>query len=80
MNAVKGVLAVAINGVSVVVFAWQGVVHWRLALPMAAGGVAGGLAGAAVGRRLPKGLVRWFVIVVGLALAGYYFLKQRSFA
>lgn len=78
MNAVKGVLAVAINGVSVVVFALQGVVEWRLALPMAVGGVAGGLAGAAVGRRLPKGVVRWFVIAIGLGLAAYYFLKQRS--
>ncbi len=38
--------------------------------------VAGGFCGAHYGRRLPRPLVRWLVILVGFALAGYYFAKQ----
>ncbi|MGL4555811.1 MAG: sulfite exporter TauE/SafE family protein [Gemmataceae bacterium] len=72
-NAVKTLLAAAINGVSIVVFVLAGTVVWWCVLPMTAGAVAGGYAGAAVGRRLPKAAVRWFVIAVGFGLAGYYF-------
>jgi uncharacterized membrane protein YfcA len=78
VNALKSVLAAAINGVSVVVFAAGGKVRWELALPMAAAALLGGYAGAAVGRRLPRALVRWFVVLVGFGLAAYYFLKQAG--
>jgi uncharacterized membrane protein YfcA len=78
MNAVKAVLAVAINGVSVVIFAAGGLVVWHLAGLMILGAVAGGIAGAGVGRRLPKAVVRWFVILVGLALAAYYFVEPAG--
>jgi uncharacterized membrane protein YfcA len=78
VNAVKSVLAVAINGVSVVVFATLGRIKWEFALPMAVAAIAGGYVGAAVGRRLPRTWVRWFIVVVGFALAGYYFWKQAG--
>lgn len=78
MNAVKGILAAAINGTSVLVFVLQGQVVWSLAVLMALGAIGGGLTGAAVGRRLPKGAIRWFVILVGLGLALRYFLKVPS--
>jgi uncharacterized membrane protein YfcA len=78
MNAVKAVLGTAINGVSVVVFVMDAKVEWGLAALMAAGGVVGGYAGARLGRLLPKGLVRWLVIGVGLGLAAYYFWKQAA--
>ena len=61
---------------AVIVFAVEGVVSWRLALPMMAGAVAGGYGAAFVGRRLPRWLVRWFVIAVGLVLSAYYFARQ----
>lgn len=74
-NAVKTLLAAIINGVSVVVFVLEGKVDWGPVLPMALGAIAGGYAGAVVGRRLPKGVVRWFVIVVGFGLSAYYFTR-----
>jgi uncharacterized membrane protein YfcA len=76
MNAVKTVLAACINGVSVVVFVWQGKVDWPYVPAMVAASVAGGFCGAHFGRRLPPPLVRWLVILVGFALAAYYFAKQ----
>jgi hypothetical protein len=76
MNAVKAILGTAINGIAVIIFVIDRKVDWTLAGVMAVGAIAGGLVGASVGRRLPKGVVRWFVIVVGLGLAGWYFIKQ----
>jgi uncharacterized membrane protein YfcA len=75
MNAVKTVLAAVINGVSVVVFVLDRRIVWAFALPMAAAAIAGGFAGAHYGRRLPRPLVRWTVIVLGFGLAVYYFWK-----
>ena len=39
-------------------------------------GMLGGFLGAHYGRRLPRALVRWTVIVVGFGLAGKYFYEQ----
>jgi hypothetical protein len=76
INALKTILAGAINGISAVIFIVDQKVVWNLALPMALGAILGGYLGAVVGKRLPKAVVRWFVILVGLTLAGYYFVKQ----
>jgi uncharacterized membrane protein YfcA len=75
MNALKTVLATCINAVSVAVFAFSGEVHWRYGIVMALAAIAGGYTGARVGRRLPKTLVRWIVIAVGLALSLYCFIR-----
>ena len=75
MNAVKIVLAAVINGVSVVVFVCIGRIEWRFAPVMAVASIAGGFAGANLGRRLPRPLVRWTVILLGFGLAAYYFWK-----
>ena len=75
-NALKTILAAAINGMSVILFAWKGMVVWSLALPMMIGAIAGGYGAAFVGRRLPRWLVRWFVIAVGLVLSAYYVARQ----
>jgi uncharacterized protein len=78
INAVKGILAVIINGVSIVVFVVDDKIIWPYAAAMAAASVVGGYYGAVVGRRLPKGLVRGFVISVGFTLSAYYFLEQAG--
>jgi uncharacterized membrane protein YfcA len=76
LNALKTILAAAINGMSVIVFVCRGFVEWRLAWPMVLGAIAGGYLAASIGRRLPKIWVRWFVIAVGLTLSAYYFWRQ----
>lgn len=75
MNGLKSLLAAAINGTSVVVFVRNGVVRWEYALPMMAAAVVGGFLGAHYSRKLDKTLVRRFVIAIGFALAGWYFVK-----
>jgi hypothetical protein len=76
MNAVKNFLAFCINGVSVVIFAAENKVAWRYAPAMAVSAVLGGYLGARVARRIRPQIVRWFIIAIGLGLAGYYFYRQ----
>jgi uncharacterized membrane protein YfcA len=76
MNAVKTLMAVAINGVSVVIFMAENVVRWDYALAMAAASILGGYLGARAARRVPQPLVRWFIVAVGFGLAAYFFYQQ----
>ena len=75
MNAVKTVLAAAINVVSVVVFVFYDTVVWPPALVMMVGSIAGGYFGASVGQRLPRELMRWIVIALGVGLTAWYFAR-----
>lgn len=75
MNAVKTLLAGAVNLTTAGIFIVAGQVHWGMALAMMAAAIAGGYAGARYGKALPKALVRWLVILIGFAMSGWYFLK-----
>jgi uncharacterized membrane protein YfcA len=79
MNAVKVLMAAAINGVAVAVFAASGSVNWPFAVAMAVAAAAGGFCGAHYGRRIPREIVRWIVIAIGFTLAVHYFLQQRTY-
>src|SRR5262249_34270425 len=76
MNALKTLLASAINGVAVVTFVLAGIVFWPQALLMVGGTILGGYGGAAYARRLDPRLIRGFVICVGFALTLYFFLRR----
>ena len=85
INAVKTILAAVINGVSIIVFMVDPmiagrapVIRWDYALAMAVAAILGGYYGAVIGRRLPRWLIRGFVVIVGLVLAAYYFLIQAG--
>jgi uncharacterized membrane protein YfcA len=76
MNAVKTVLTVAINGISVVIFLIEGDVLLRYALPMAAASILGGYLGARLALRVHPRQVRVVVIAIGFALASYFFYQK----
>ena len=78
MNAVKTILAAAINLVSVLIFAMDGEVAWSIGLVMMVGSIAGGYAGASVGQRLPREVIRWVVIALGVGLTAWYFIRPVS--
>lgn len=75
MNALKTVLAIAINGVALGAFILTGSISWAPGIAMAFGGIAGGYSGAALARRLPGPLVRRVVIVVAWGMTGYFFAR-----
>ena len=75
MNAVKTVLAAAINGVALIYFIIRGQVEWPLAILMAIGAIIGGYGGARLAKRVNQNYVRAFVVVAGLAVSTWLFLK-----
>ncbi len=66
INAVKNVLALAVNGIAAVFFLIDGPIDWRAALLIAVGSVVGGQVGALVGRRLPAPVLRGVIVAVGV--------------
>jgi uncharacterized membrane protein YfcA len=78
MNALKTVLASCINGVSVAVFVYDGMVVWKYALPMAAAAIVGGYLGAHGAQRVKPRVVRWIIVSIAFGLAIYYFVRQAS--
>lgn len=73
LNALKNFLSIVIAAVAIAVFTSAGAVSWQHAAVMVPAVALGGYAGVAVARRVPQALLRWTVVVLGLALAGYYF-------
>ena len=76
MNAVKSILAAAMNGVTTLIFVIEGRVVWKYAIVMAVAAIAGGYVGARLARRMPAAYVRKIVIAVGFGVAGYSFYKR----
>lgn len=77
MNGLKNWGGLCINAVAAAIFAFTGLVSWRIALAMAAGSIAGGYGTARIAQRVPQGWVRASVIVVGLASGAWLFIAQR---
>jgi uncharacterized protein len=75
MNALKSVLGSVINGVAVVLFVIKGAVYWPQCIVATAGAMVGGYFGAHYAQRLPQSWIRVFVIVVGLAMSAFFFVK-----
>jgi hypothetical protein len=75
MNALKVVLAIAINGVALVAFVAGGSIAWGPGIVMVMGGVAGGYAGAALARRVTGSAVRAVVIAVAWSMTAYFFIR-----
>lgn len=80
LNAVKNVLAMAINAASALLFtlgslSGRGDVAWPQAAVMAGAAVVGGLAGGRLARRFPPRAIRRLVAVIGFALAGYHLVS-----
>ena len=66
LNAVKNVLAAIVNGVAGLLFIFVADVDWRVVALIAVGSVVGAQVGATVGRRLPGGVLRVVIVVVGV--------------
>ncbi|MEA2164040.1 MAG: uncharacterized protein QOK37_2167 [Thermoanaerobaculia bacterium] len=76
MNGLKNLLAICINGVAALYFAFSGAVLWKDGFIMATAAIAGGYLGARVARRLGRTFVRNAVIAIGLAMGIALFFKH----
>lgn len=75
MNSLKTLFAVSINGVAVLTFVIAGVVFWPQAIVMVVGAVIGGYGCASFARKIAPERVRVFVILVGVFMTAYFFIK-----
>ncbi len=75
MNGLKTILATFINVIGFAFFALKGLVVWSLAILMAIGAIIGGYVGARTAKRVDPRYIRSFVIVVGLSVSVWLFLK-----
>jgi len=76
MNGMKTLLVSVVNGVALVTFIFARVIVWPQALLMVVGASAGGYAGAYYGRKLNQQQIRLLVIVVGLSMSAYFFVRR----
>lgn len=67
--AVKNLLLFIANAVAAVVFVVTAPVAWAAAVPLGIGFFVGGRMGPVVVRRAPTQPLRWFIVVMGLAVA-----------
>lgn len=75
MNGLKTILGTFINMIAFVFFAIKGLVVWNLAVLMTIGAIIGGYAGARLAKRVDQNYIRVFVIVVGLVVSVWLFVK-----
>jgi len=77
LNALKQVLALLANAGAVLVFAIHAEVNWPLIAVLAASALLGGFLGGRLANRVRPASLRRLVVVLGLALAVYYFAVRK---
>ncbi len=75
MNGVKNILAVCINGIAAIYFAFSRSVNWHDVLIMTVGTIAGGLLGARLARHFGRKFVRRAVVTIGVVMTIALLLK-----
>jgi uncharacterized membrane protein YfcA len=71
-NVTKNLVTSLNSFIASALFAMQGIVDWRAALPMMGGALIGGLIGGQIARYAPREIMRAVVIVVGCLLTAVY--------
>lgn len=69
LNALKGVVSLAINIVAAIVFLFAGPIAWEAVAIMLPASIVGGFAGVLVARRINATMLRVLVVAFGLAVA-----------
>jgi uncharacterized protein len=75
-NALKNVIVGVATAISALILVLAGPVDWTAVVPLAVGLFTGSLIGPKVARRVPAGILRWLVALVGLALAAWLWVNQ----
>ena len=74
-NALKVLMTMVVNGISVITFVVAGVVVWPSALVMVGGSVIGGYLGALYAKRVSPARLRQIIVTIGLVLTAYFFWR-----
>ena len=75
MDKLKVILGAVINGVAAMAFIATGFILWPQAGAMTVGAILGGYGAAHYAQRLPQVWIRGFVIVIGVLMTIYFFVR-----
>jgi len=75
LNALKQVIALSANVAAAIFFLFSGKVVWSAAVVMAIGALVGGALGGRVADRVRPSVLRWIVVVFGVAISILYFVQ-----
>ncbi len=78
INALKVVITTVANAVAAITFIVGGAVEWRFCWLMMIACAAGGYTGARNARRISDRVLRPLIIVLGFAIAIYFFLHSKA--
>jgi uncharacterized protein len=73
--ALRFYCTLGINGLAVSIFAWKGVVNWRVSIPMALAAITGGYLGAHLVRKMSPETARRAVLVFAWAMTLWLFVR-----
>lgn len=75
LNGLKNAIVVVANGVAALLFVIAADIAWSAAALVAVGSITGAHLGARYGRKIPDEVLRWTVVIVGVAVAIVLFLR-----
>lgn len=75
LNAIKQVIGLVSGITAAIFFIFAGEINWPVAFVMMAGSLVGGLLGGRVAGVVNPTVLRWIVVIIGLVMAVFYFLK-----
>jgi len=76
LNALKQCITLSSSVAAAVFFLFSGMILWPVALVMAAGALVGGAAGGRFAGRIDPVLLRWTVVVIGMAVGLILLARQ----
>jgi uncharacterized membrane protein YfcA len=76
INALKVVANVLANGIAFIIFIVDGQVVWRYCLAAMIFAAIGGYVSASLAKRVPQPVLRGLVVVIGLGMAAWFFVRQ----
>lgn len=75
LNALKQLVSLVVNVAAAIVFVFSERIDWPVAGIMLAGALAGGVIGGKLASKIPARVLRWIVVVLGVAVAIVYFAR-----
>jgi uncharacterized membrane protein YfcA len=75
INALKQIVSVVANLAAAIVLAIWGPVDWPIVLVMSVTSLIGGALGGRLVSKVPSSLLRWVSVVIGVVVAGVYFVR-----
>jgi uncharacterized protein len=75
LNALKQLISLCVNIAAALFFVFSGQVYWIVAAVMSVCALLGGTIGGRIAGKFKPVVLRWLVVVIGLAVAVIYFLN-----